>query len=233
MKRRAVIEVLHMRDFVRDDRAAHEIGRHDQSPVHADRTIRRATAPAPLRAGERKARHRFTGTRAIVGQVLGAVRQCLGLEPALQARCQSFDGATDHQSSLGYCRFAPGACRPRDLECLASKRQYGIRRNCPRLGHPRQLAGQPVRPIPRKGFGIADPAPCRDRYPRFTAIGREPQRHASGMAELADHQRQFAAVHLDRAARDGAGDGRLLGPRVRPPQPVEHTPSHRNAQSSK
>ena len=70
MKARAVVEMNKVGDFVGNDRAAHEIGGHDQAPVDPDRAICRTAAPAPLRAGQGHARHRLVCAEAIVREIL-------------------------------------------------------------------------------------------------------------------------------------------------------------------
>ena len=40
VERRAVIEVLHVRHFMRDDRLPHEVRRHHESPGEGDRPVR-------------------------------------------------------------------------------------------------------------------------------------------------------------------------------------------------
>src|SRR5690606_39488855 len=75
-----------VRDLVRDDRAAHEVGRLHQPPVDANAAAMlaraRAAAPAALRARQPQVGTLEPGEGAVMAEIFADDSQGLGLEPA-------------------------------------------------------------------------------------------------------------------------------------------------------
>ncbi len=234
MKGMAMIHVPQMRDFVRDDRPAHHLWRHDEPPAQPDRTARRTAAPSPPRIADGKARFRNIGTAAIFAQIGAETPARLRFQPGLYPARHIYLRPADDDPVGIKPRLSRGVMTP-DYPVLTAQKGNGFsHRNGPGPGRFGKLSGQPINLVGKKGDGTAPGITRRHRQRHRLPDRIDAQLHRSRMpvAPQADvialpvaNQRDRITVNVNRKRRRHA----LRADPPRPPIspcPVPNGPFH-------